>query len=77
MPYIKKTLDFSIKYYTDERTFWDFLCGRMSKVSIRVRTIEIPKNLLAKDYANDIKFREELKRWLYEIWNEKSKFLKN
>jgi len=77
MPYIKKTLDFSIKYYTDKRTFWDFLCGRMSKVSIRVRTIEIPKNLLAKGYANDIKFREELKRWLYEIWNEKSKFLKN
>ena len=77
MPYIKKTLDFSIKYYTDKRTFWDFLCGRMSKVSIRVRTIEIPKNLLAKDYANDIKFREELKQWLYEIWNEKSKFLRN
>ena len=49
----------------------------MSKVSIRVRTIEIPKNLLAKDYANDVKFREELKQWLYEIWNEKSKFLRD
>ena len=31
-------------------------------------------NLL--DYSKDDKFREELKDWLYDVWQEKDKFLK-
>ena len=75
MPYIKKVLDFTIKYDSNERTFWDFLCGRMSNVKIQVKIINVPENLVQKNYAEDKKFREELKEWLYSIWEEKNRFL--
>jgi 1-acyl-sn-glycerol-3-phosphate acyltransferase len=77
MPYIKKVLDFTIKYDSNDRTFWDFLCGRMSKVKIQVKIIDVPESLVQKNYAEDEKFREELKEWLYCIWEEKNRFLNN
>ena len=77
MPYIKKVLDFTIKYNSKHRTFWDFLCGRMSSVEIQVKIIDVPENLLQKNYIEDKKFREELKEWLYSVWEEKNKFLNN
>ena len=77
MPYIKKALDFTIKYNSNYRTFWDFLCGRMSYVEIQVKIIDVPRNLVQKNYIEDEKFREELKEWLYCIWEEKNKFLNN
>jgi len=77
MPYIKKVLDFTIKYNSHHRTFWDFLCGRMSNVKIQVKIIDVPENLLQKNYIEDEKFRAELKEWLYSVWEEKNKFLNN
>ena len=77
MPYIKKVLDFTIKYDSNDRTFWDFLCGRMSNVKIQVKIIDVPESLVQKNYTEDEKFREELKEWLYSIWEEKNRFLNN
>ena len=76
MPYINKLIDFSIKYESDERTFWAFLCGKLNKATIKVDLISIPENFVGKDYSQDQTFREEIKTWLYGIWQEKDKFLK-
>tara|TARA_B100001029_G_scaffold13359_1_gene8979 strand:+ start:18435 stop:19295 length:861 start_codon:yes stop_codon:yes gene_type:complete len=76
MPYINKLIDFSIKYESDERTFWAFLCGKLNKATIKVDLISIPENFAGKDYSQDQTFREEIKTWLYGIWQEKDKFLK-
>ena len=75
MPYIKLLLDFTIHYEDERRSFWDFLCGRMSKVDVRVRQIKIPDNLLSKNYEDDPIFRENLKEWVYDIWSDKEKYL--
>ena len=75
MPYIRLILDFSIYYHSSSRSFWDFLCGRMSKVDVKVREIKIPENLLERNYEEDIQFREELKSWIEDIWQEKDKFI--
>ena len=75
MPYIKLLLDFTIHYEDERRSFWDFLCGRMSKVDVRVRQIKIPDNLLSKNYEDDPVFRENLKEWVYDIWSDKEKYL--
>ena len=75
MPYIRLMLDFSIYYDSLSRSFWDFLCGRMSKVDVKVREIQIPENLLGRNYEEDMKFREELKSWMEDIWQEKDKFI--
>ena len=48
MPFITTLLDFSISYATETTTLWDFLCGNMSKIRIKVREIDIPEHLLNK-----------------------------
>ena len=75
MPYIKLLLDFTIHYESVRRSFWDFLCGRMSKVNVRVREIPIPESLLGRDYEEDIEFRNELKSWIEKVWSEKDHYL--
>ena len=75
MPYINKLIDFSIKFDGDERSFWAFLCGRMNKATIKVNSIDIPQDLLGKEYSEDAIFRDDLKEWLYDIWTKKDKFL--
>ena len=76
MPYIKLLLDFTISYKDERRSFWDFLCGRMSNADVRVRQINIPDTLLGKNYEEDPIFRENLKEWVYDIWSDKEKYLK-
>ena len=77
MPFIESLLDFSIYYHSDKRSFWDFLCGRMSVVEIRARKIKIPEKLKNKDYSSDSEYRENLKKWLREIWEEKNQFMRS
>jgi hypothetical protein len=47
----------------------------MSKVTIKVREVEIPSNLLGKNYEEDIRFRGELKTWMENLWREKDKYI--
>lgn len=75
MPYIKLMLDFTIVYEGSERSFWDFLCGRMSKVKVKVKQVEIPDNLLGKNYEENIEFRESLKEWTENLWLEKDRYI--
>ena len=75
MPYINKMIDFSIKYERDKKTFWAFLCGEMNEATVKVNLIDIPQRLLRGEYSEDEIYREDLKNWLYDIWQEKDKFL--
>ena len=75
MPFISTLLDISISYNSDSKSFWSFLCGEMSDIKIKVRSIEIPEDLLKKDYSKDGQFRNDLKEWLNLIWEEKDRFL--
>ena len=47
----------------------------MNKATIKVNSIDIPQDLLGKDYSEDAIFRDDLKEWLYDIWTKKDKFL--
>jgi len=75
MPFITTLLDFSISYESKTKSFWDFLSGRMSVISIKVRAIEVPKKILGNDYSKEKGARDDLKDWLYEIWEAKEEFL--
>ena len=75
MPYINKMIDFSIKYESDKKTFWAFLCGEMNEATVKVNLIDIPQKLLRGQYSEDEIYRDDLKNWLYDIWQEKDKFL--
>jgi 1-acyl-sn-glycerol-3-phosphate acyltransferase len=64
-------LDVTIVYPDGIPGFWAFLCGRMRRVIVRVRSIPIPAPLLHGDYGNDPAFREAFSSWVQQLWKDK------
>jgi len=64
-------VDVTIVYPDGAPTFWEFLCGRMRRVVVRVHRRQIPPELAGGEYAADPKYRRALQRWLQQIWQEK------
>ena len=68
---ITKMLDVTIVYPEGEFTFWDFLCGRVSRIITRVRTLTIPREFIVGDYRGDPDLRRRFQDWLARLWEEK------
>ncbi len=68
-------LDITIVYADKEKEIWDMLCGRVNKVVVHIRKIEIPKAFLGKDYSNDPDFKEQFQSWLNTLWIEKDQLI--
>ena len=66
-------LDATIVYPAGVPTFWDFLCGRVPSVVVRVRQVPIPEGFAASDYAADPQFRRAFTRWLTALREEKDR----
>jgi 1-acyl-sn-glycerol-3-phosphate acyltransferase len=64
-------LDITIVYPDGVPTFWEFLCGRVKRIIVRVRTIEIPQQFLHGDYEGDQAFRAAIHKWVQQLWKEK------
>lgn len=64
-------LDVTIVYPDQNPGFWDFLCGRIQRIVIDIRTLEIPQRFLGMDYQNDEILRADFQQWVGELWAEK------
>jgi 1-acyl-sn-glycerol-3-phosphate acyltransferase len=64
-------LDVTIVYPDGAPDFWQFLCGRMRRVRVRVQTLPVPQELADGDYAGDAAVREAFQQWLQQVWREK------
>jgi len=64
-------LDITIVYPDKENGPWDLFCGRVSKVVVDIKKIQIPPQFLGKDYTSDPVFKAEFQEWLNLIWTEK------
>jgi 1-acyl-sn-glycerol-3-phosphate acyltransferase len=64
-------LDVTIVYPDGIPGFWPFLCGRMRRVIVRVRSLPIPPELLTGDYGNDPALREAFSAWAQQLWKDK------
>lgn len=53
-------LDITIVYPDGIPTFWEFLCGKVKRISLRIREVELPQRLMRGDYKGDRAFRAEL-----------------
>lgn len=67
----KAILDVTIVYPDGAPTFWQFLCGEMKRVVVRVHTIPVPRDLAEGDYANDPALREAFGHWVKQMWRDK------
>jgi 1-acyl-sn-glycerol-3-phosphate acyltransferase len=64
-------LDVTIVYPDGIPGFWPFLCGRMQRVIVRVRSLPIPRELLRGDYGSDPALREAFSAWAQQLWKDK------
>lgn len=64
-------LNITIVYPDGIPTFWQFLCGKLKRVIVRVQNIEIPQYILHGDYEGDDNFREAFQLWVQQLWQEK------
>ncbi|MGJ7492516.1 acyltransferase [Variovorax sp. ZT4R33] len=64
-------IDVTIVYPDGVPSFWDFLCGRTTRVVVRAREVAIPAEFAQGDYVADSVFRGQFHRWLAAIWAAK------
>jgi 1-acyl-sn-glycerol-3-phosphate acyltransferase len=69
-------LDVTIVYPDGAPDFWDFLCGRMTRVVVRVQSLEVPAHLAAANYAASPEVREAYSLWVKQLWQDKDQTIK-
>ena len=57
--------------------FWDFLCGRVSRIIVRVKKQIIPEEFLYGDYQDDPVFKERFQAWVSNLWHEKDELIES
>jgi 1-acyl-sn-glycerol-3-phosphate acyltransferase len=70
-------LNVTIYYPNGIPSFWDFLCGRMTKVVIRMDKIQIPQHFINNNYQENPEFRQEFQQWVAQMWEDKDQQLDN
>ncbi|MBN1664410.1 MAG: acyltransferase [Deltaproteobacteria bacterium] len=69
----RSMLNITIVYPEAVPDFWDFLCGRMTKVIVRIEQISIPEQFIHGDYEKDMVFREAMQQWVHQLWTAKDR----
>jgi len=64
-------LDVTIVYPDGTPNFWEFLCGKLRRVIVRVQILPVPEELMKGDYAADAAVREAFGRWVQQLWRDK------
>lgn len=57
-----------------EPTLWDYACGRLPMVRVRVSVLPLPSHLLRGDH-NDPAARHAFQAWMNELWRDKDELL--
>ncbi|MBW1898503.1 MAG: acyltransferase [Deltaproteobacteria bacterium] len=68
--HLNSIVDVTIAYPEGIRNFWEFMCGKVTHIKVRVQTRPITQDLLG-DYFNDPVFRENFQIWVNELWEKK------
>ena len=69
----RSLLNVTIVYPDGIPGFWDFLCGRVKRITVRMQDLPIPQQFIGMDYENDQQSREAFQQWLHQLWLDKDK----
>jgi hypothetical protein len=73
---LQRLLDVTIVYPHGRKSFWDFVCGRVEEIHVRVRSLNIGDELRG-DYGADKIFQRNFQAWLNRLWTEKDELIGN
>lgn len=71
---LKELIDVTIIYHGNKTSAWDYLCGRIPKISIRFNVTPITDDLIG-DYQNDEAFKTHFQDKLNHIWLAKDQLI--
>ena len=74
---LSNIIDVTISYPDNEppMPFWDFLCGRIPTIAVRIRTLDIPEEFIGKNYEADAGFKDRFQKWINQLWTEKDQMI--
>ena len=64
-------LDVTIVYPHGTPNFWQFLCGQVPHIIVRIQTLPVPQHLVQGDYAADPAIRQKYQQWVHQLWLNK------
>ena len=67
-------LDVTITYSDGPNGFWSFLCGKIERINVRVKTLPVPEDLIGDNQLDD-SLKEKIQNWLNALWAEKDAVL--
>ncbi len=68
--HLNKIVNITIYYPNGIPTFMDFVCGRVTEVTVCVDTIDIDESL-SGDYFNDRAYKIRFQKWVNQLWLDK------
>ncbi|MBU4053621.1 MAG: acyltransferase [Proteobacteria bacterium] len=71
--YLSEVLDVTIVYPENEPpvNFWDLLTGKIPCITVRVKSLPVPGNVVGRSYEEDAGFRDKIQKWVNQVWQEK------
>jgi 1-acyl-sn-glycerol-3-phosphate acyltransferase len=77
---LHKLVDVTIYYPHGIPSYWDFVCGRVDSIQIKVNILSIEELLNSEsfgdDYFDNPAQRVKFQKWLNQLWSEKDALLK-
>ncbi|MDM8517092.1 acyltransferase [Desulfobacterales bacterium HSG16] len=70
--YLQSFVDVTIAYPQGAKSFWDFLCGRVTEIRVYVKAIPVTPEMLGNYFEDDV-FRIAFQKWVNNLWLAKDK----
>jgi hypothetical protein len=68
--YLKQIVNVTIVYPDGIPGLWDFFCGRVQRIFVKVTTNPIRNDMIG-NYYTDNTFKQRFQEWLNRLWEEK------
>ena len=68
---LEAMIDVTLAYPHGEVTFWEFVTGRIDRIVIRVRQVEVPPEFFTPAATEPGPARDRFKAWVDEGWRQK------
>jgi len=67
---LHQIVNVTIVYPDGVKSFWDFVCGKIGEIRVRVETLPVSREIIG-DYVNNSEFRENFQKWINSVWQQK------
>ncbi len=68
---IDSLMDMTIVYPDGIPTYGDFWTGRVRRIGVDIREVNLPDWVLGGDYEEDLEYRARFQAWVTQLWQDK------